>query len=529
MSVISAQKKAIARLQHAISSFVARDIKTRVVPLAIPTGWGKTRIALQAVLKATYQEKAPPNIVIWPQTQSHISEEVWMRCRDWCTKQNKLCESDSGNKCVNNEIPEIRQLKTSKPGPKEGRHEVGAPSHSRKFPGTFYYINNRFSRGVIRYLSKSNGPIIFIIDEWHSKKLLEKFQEALAEDGTISAEYFWRRRLLGKHSSRQLFVILVSATPIGATDEMDKINEDGTADNFEKNIRESLKAFRDLTLVGNQHREYDLYRIYPKIIKKEERKLEQVHAKHSYVGQTKTSNWIKDYVALSKQAYKNHPYAPEPPSLIYPLEALLTSGVHYKTIKTHFKSLRKYFTTGFARLKPSLSKVATLLDLLRKHKSRKFVIFCHHIGIAVSLEAILKKEGIRAYYLKGNVSGEEFDAFNQETGETQVLIVTDKHSQGVSLHKSNAWLVHYELSWNPIRVIQRYGRVWRINSKTKELTRPAAYYIPHSFSSEEEMLNRLKRRWDILREVSRSEDANFVNLAPISFDVALGKRCSPAI
>jgi len=525
MSVISAQKKAIARLQHAISSFVSRDIKTRVVPLAIPTGWGKTRIAIQAVLKATYQEKAPPNIIIWPQTQSHISDEVWMRCRDWCTKQSKLCESDSGVKCADNEIPEIRQLKASKPGPKEGRHEVGALSHSRKFPGTFYYINNRFKRGVIRHLHKSNGPIIFIIDEWHSKKLLEKFQEYYFR----TAEDFWRETLLGKHSSRQLFIILVSATPIGATDQMDAIHDDGTTDDFEENIRKALKAFRDLTLVGNQRREYDLHKIYPGVIKWEEKKLEQVHARYGYICKTSAHSWVKEYIELSRKAYRNHPHKPEPPSLIYPLEALLTSGVPQKVIREHFGSLRRYFTAGFSHSKPALNKVKTLLDLLRANKKKKFVVFCHHIAIATALATILKKVRIPAYYLKGNVTGNEFNEFNQENGKTQVLIVTDKHSQGVSLHKSNAWLVHFELSWNPIRVIQRYGRVWRIDSKTKELTRPAAFYIPHSFSSEEEMLSRLKRRWDVLRSVSRSKDANFVNLAPISFEVALGKRCSPSV
>ena len=103
--------------------------------------------------------------------------------------------------------------------------------------------------------------------------------------------------------------------------------------------------------------------------------------------------------------------------------------------------------------------------------------------------------------------------------------MTDEHSQGESLHKSIAWLVHFELTWNPIRIIQRYGRVWRIDMKSRSLTTPLAFYIPHSFSSEEEMISRIKRRRDILKKISATEEANFINLAPISFEIALGIRC----
>jgi hypothetical protein len=529
MSVISAQNKAIESLKGAISSFVKRGIKTRVVPLAIPTGWGKTRIAIQAILKAKYSGKSPPNIVIWPQKQSHISEEVWMRCRDWCSKKRKLCEADSEAKCENNEIPEIRRLDHSKPGPKEGRHEMGAPAHNKKFAGTFYYVNNRFRRGVIRHLQKSNGPIVFVIDEWHSKKILEEYQGLLSEDDADDAEAFWREKLLGKSSTRQLFVILISATPIGATDQMDDLSDDSAEDNFENNIVNSLEAFRELTRVGNQNRRYDLYRIYPEVIKREQKKLERVHSLHGYVCSTKKEDWIRDYVDLSKKAYRNHPQKPAPPSLLYALESLLTSGVPCKIVRKNFGSLRKYFVSGFSYPKLELQKISTLINLLQKYKNKKFVIFCHHIAVASTLNWILAKKRIPAYYLKGNVSGDEFGKFNEEGGAIKVLIVTDKHSQGVSLHKSNAWLIHFELSWNPIRIIQRYGRVWRIDSKKKALTHPAAFYIPHAFSAEEEMINRLKRRWDVLRRVSRSEAANFVNLAPISFDVALGIRCSPSI
>ena len=206
------------------------------------------------------------------------------------------------------------------------------------------------------------------------------------------------------------------------------------------------------------------------------------------------------------------------------------SGVTHEIVKKHFKSLADYFKSGFSRQRTTL-KLLTIGNLLNKYPQQRFVVFCHYIAVAQSLKKYLEQINISTYYLEGEVKkkDEDFYSFNDENGKIRVLIVTDEHSQGVSLHESKAWLIHFELSWNPIRIIQRYGRVWRIDKKSTRLTKPLAFYIPHSFSSKEEMISRLKRRWDVLKEISNSKEANFVNLTPILFEVALGKRCSPPI
>jgi len=45
-----------------------------------------------------------------------------------------------------------------------------------------------------------------------------------------------------------------------------------------------------------------------------------------------------------------------------------------------------------------------------------------------------------------------------------VLVVTDKLSEGIDLHRYCRHLVHYELDLSPIRSVQRNGRVRRVNS-----------------------------------------------------------------
>ena len=101
------------------------------------------------------------------------------------------------------------------------------------------------------------------------------------------------------------------------------------------------------------------------------------------------------------------------------------------------------------------------------------------------------------------------------------------YSQGIDLQKTNAWILHYELAWNPIRIIQRFGRVWRMNNpgkKKDELSHPLAFYMPFSYSSEEEQLNRLRRRWDTISKILPN---NNKLIKPIDFEIALGIRLTP--
>jgi len=520
-TIISVQNEAIDSLKKAINSFVeSKRIKTRVIPLAIPTGWGKTRIAIQGILKANKKKYNPFNVIIWPQKQSHISDEVWLRCSDWCNKRDKSkCQTEI---CERNVMPSIKYLHSSKKGPKSNRHERGAGKHSKKFDGTFYYVNNNFRKGIVNQLDRNNGPIIFIIDEWHTKKFIEKY-----EASKIGAERFWRNLLIGKENKRKLFVVLISATPIGATSQMDSICAQEDDVKYEKDIKNALQLFSELTIVGNQKREYNLYKIYPDLIKREENKLENNSAKFGHKSKNHKSDWACEYIRLSKICYSNNSQMPHPPSLVYPLESLMHSGTTYDVIESKFSSLRKYFTNRCLKQHETL-KLKTTKELINRYADKKFVIFCHYIAVAHSLNNYLSKQNIPCYFLQGDVkkSDTKFNSFNDDNGKIRILIVTDEHSQGISLHKSKAWLLHFELSWNPIRIIQRYGRVWRIDKKTKRLTLPVAFHIPHSFSSEEEQVARLKRRWQVLSQLPKEEET-FVKLAPISFKVALGIRCTP--
>ncbi|SEP49351.1 Helicase conserved C-terminal domain-containing protein [Rhodospirillales bacterium URHD0017] len=67
--------------------------------------------------------------------------------------------------------------------------------------------------------------------------------------------------------------------------------------------------------------------------------------------------------------------------------------------------------------------------------------------------------------------------FNSPFGP-DVLIATDKLSEGIDLHRYCRHLVHYELDPSPIRTVQRNGRLRRVNSWAALTGQPIRYAYP---------------------------------------------------
>jgi len=67
--------------------------------------------------------------------------------------------------------------------------------------------------------------------------------------------------------------------------------------------------------------------------------------------------------------------------------------------------------------------------------------------------------------------------FNSPFGP-DVLVVTDKLSEGIDLHRYCRHLIHYELDPSPIRTVQRNGRIRRVNSWGAVSGQPVLYAYP---------------------------------------------------
>ena len=67
--------------------------------------------------------------------------------------------------------------------------------------------------------------------------------------------------------------------------------------------------------------------------------------------------------------------------------------------------------------------------------------------------------------------------FNSPFGP-DVLVTTDRLSEGVDLHRCCRHLIHYELDSSPVRTLQRNGRIRRVGSWAALTKRPICYAYP---------------------------------------------------
>lgn len=66
------------------------------------------------------------------------------------------------------------------------------------------------------------------------------------------------------------------------------------------------------------------------------------------------------------------------------------------------------------------------------------------------------------------ISKEKNVIYPDETKEIDILIATDCVSEGQNLQDCDI-CINYDIHWNPVRIIQRFGRIDRIGSKNKEI------------------------------------------------------------
>jgi len=124
---------------------------------------------------------------------------------------------------------------------------------------------------------------------------------------------------------------------------------------------------------------------------------------------------------------------------------------------------------------------------LQKEPKRKIVIFSEYADTVSHLEKALRpKYGKRLLVIKGNLSKRKieeinanFDAmYKKPVDNYDILLSTDRISEGYNLNRAGM-VVNYDIPWNPVRVIQRVGRINRISKKVFE-----ELYIVNFFPTE---------------------------------------------
>jgi len=64
---------------------------------------------------------------------------------------------------------------------------------------------------------------------------------------------------------------------------------------------------------------------------------------------------------------------------------------------------------------------------------------------------------------------ENFDArARDQKNDYRILVSTEVLSEGVNLHRSNT-VINYDIPWNPTRMMQRVGRINRVDTTFKKI------------------------------------------------------------
>ena len=121
-------------------------------------------------------------------------------------------------------------------------------------------------------------------------------------------------------------------------------------------------------------------------------------------------------------------------------------------------------------------KLLTFVDILSSRqilKDNKLIIFTESRETAEYLEEELKKHfpgkvicfsGSSGAAIRNEVISNFDDRAAYKKNEYRLLITTEVLSEGVNLHRSNV-VINYDIPWNPTRLMQRAGRINRVDTK----------------------------------------------------------------
>lgn len=142
-----------------------------------------------------------------------------------------------------------------------------------------------------------------------------------------------------------------------------------------------------------------------------------------------------------------------------------------ETLKSQWKEKTRSLT-----IDPKVEDVQKrITDLLSEDSSRKIIIFTAYTDTADYLESKLQDEGLNVLKYTGSIASTQnkdivkrnFDAglaSDKQDDEYDVLVATDAISEGYNLHRAGV-IINYDIPYNPVRVVQRVGRINRVNKK----------------------------------------------------------------
>lgn len=111
-----------------------------------------------------------------------------------------------------------------------------------------------------------------------------------------------------------------------------------------------------------------------------------------------------------------------------------------------------------------------LPTVLKNNSQEKILIFTEYRATQEHLAEVLRQsfgDSVVALLHGGLKHQEREDAIAKFEEEGQFLISTEAGGEGINLHHACNIMVNYDLPWNPMRLVQRVGRLYRYGQKKK--------------------------------------------------------------
>lgn len=163
-----------------------------------------------------------------------------------------------------------------------------------------------------------------------------------------------------------------------------------------------------------------------------------------------------------------------------PIPKTYFSGEFIQDVKQDIKLLEQIYADWFMDddigYDPKIEEVSRKIQTsLQENPNRKIVIFSMYSDTAEYVYKTLIKNGFnRTLFYYGGSSGKDkqtisanFDASyppERQENDYDIIVATDALSEGFNLHRAGI-VINYDIPYNPTRVVQRIGRINRINKK----------------------------------------------------------------
>ena len=209
--------------------------------------------------------------------------------------------------------------------------------------------------------------------------------------------------------------------------------------------------------------------------------------------------WEKGYVPIKKSGYLSEPDDEEIQETLdeissidelgidlnkikkkaIPIEKSLFREEFIEAVKSDIELLKgiytKWFESDDVGIDPKYNVVKQkIAKSLEENKNRKLVVFSTFADTAEYVKEHLERDGFRVLLYTGGASQVDrsivkcnFDASCKPAGQANdydIIVATDALSEGFNLNRAGV-IINYDIPYNPTRVVQRIGRINRINKK----------------------------------------------------------------